>query len=96
MEGLPVVKVAVGRYHLLWVAVKARDTVIDHDIAIGLLATRPGTEPDYWQPFRPEAHSIDRLVEQHTFPINGGDIDDQVYLVMPVSDRHSPLNATDQ
>jgi serine/threonine kinase PknH len=94
-EGLPVDEMVFGRYRLLSVigrggmgtVYRAHDTVIDREVAIKVLPTELGTEPGYRQRFRREAHAAARLNEPHIIPIHDtGEIDGQLYLVMPVID----------
>lgn len=84
-----------GRYRLLSVigqggmgkVYKAHDTVIDRDVAIKVLSPELGAEPGYRERFRREAYVAARLTEPHIIPIHDtGEIDGQLYLVMPVID----------
>lgn len=101
-----------GRYRLLSVigqggmgkVYKAYDTVIGRDVAIKVLSVELGAEPGYRERFRREAHTAARLSEPHIVPIyDTGEIDGQLYLVMPVIDgidvhgllqRDGPMNPT--
>lgn len=84
-----------GRYRLLSVigqggmgkVFKAHDTAIGRDVAIKVLSPELGAEPGYRERFRREAHTAARLTEPHIIPIyDTGEIDGQLYLVMPVID----------
>lgn len=84
-----------GRYRLLSLigeggmgkVFKAHDTMIDRDVAIKILPTDLANEPGYRDRFRREAHIAARLSEPHVVPIyDTGEIDGQLYLVMPVID----------
>ena len=86
---------AFGRYRLLSLigeggmgkVYKAHDTVIDRDVAIKVLPTDLGAEPGYRDRFRREARIAARLSEPHIIPVHDtGEIDHQLYLVMPVID----------
>ena len=86
---------AFGRYRLLSLigeggmgkVYKAHDTVIDRDVAIKVLPTELGAEPGYRERFRREARIAARLSEPHIIPVHDtGEIDQQLYLVMPVID----------
>jgi serine/threonine protein kinase, bacterial len=86
-------EVAFGRYRLLSVigeggmgkVYKAHDTVIGRDVAVKVLTAELAAEPGYRERFRREAHTAARLTEPHIVPIHDtGEIDDQLYLVMPV------------
>jgi serine/threonine kinase PknH len=88
-------EVAFGRYRLLSLigeggmgkVYKAHDTVIGRDVAIKLLPAELGADPGYRERFRREAHTAARLTEPHIIPIyDTGDIDGQLYLVMPIID----------
>lgn len=88
-------EVAFGRYRLLSLigeggmgkVYKAHDTVIDRDVAIKVLPTELGAEPGYRDRFRREARIAARLSEPHIIPVHDtGEIDRQLYLVMPVID----------
>jgi serine/threonine kinase PknH len=87
----PVDEVVFGRYRLLSVigeggmgkVYKAHDTVIDRDVAIKVLPTELGAEPEYRQRFHREAHTAARLTEPHIIPIHDtGEIDGRLYLDM--------------
>lgn len=87
--------VAFGRYQLLELigeggmgkVYRARDAIIGRDVAIKVLPTELGAEPGYRDRFRREAHTAARLAEPHIIPIyDTGEIDGQLYLVMPVVD----------
>src|SRR6201996_677775 len=66
---------------------KAHDTLIDRDVAIKVLLSELSNEPGYRERFRREAHTAARLAEPHIIPIyDTGEIDGQLYLVMPVID----------
>ncbi len=84
-----------GRYQLLSLigqggmgkVFKAHDTLIGRDVAVKVLSAELGAEPGYRQRFRREAHTAARLTEPHIIPIyDTGEIDGQLYLVMPVID----------
>ena len=88
-------EVAFGRYRLLSVigeggmgtVYKAHDTVIGRDVAIKVLPNELGSEPGYRARFQREAYTAARLTEPHIIPIHDtGEIDGQLYLVMPVID----------
>jgi serine/threonine protein kinase len=88
-------EIAFGRYRLIEVigrggmgtVYRARDTVIDREVAVKVLPTELATEPGYRERFRREAHTAARLTEPHIIPIyDTGEIDGQLYLVMPVVD----------
>src|ERR1700754_84932 len=88
-------EVLFGRYRLISLigeggmgkVFKAHDTEIGRDVAIKLLPTELGTQPGYRERFRREAHTAARLTEPHIIPIyDTGEIDGQMYLVMPVID----------
>lgn len=88
-------EIAFGRYRLIEVigrggmgtVYRARDTVIDREVAIKVLPAELATEPGYRERFRREAHTAARLAEPHIIPIyDTGEIDGQLYLVMPVVD----------
>jgi WD40 repeat protein len=84
-----------GRYRLLEVigrggmgkVYKAYDTVIGRDVAIKVLSAELANEPGFRERFRREALTAARLTEPHIIPIHDyGEIDGQLYLVMPVID----------
>ena len=84
-----------GRYQLLSLigqggmgkVFKAHDTLIGRDVAVKVLSAELGAEPGYRERFRREAHTAARLTEPHIIPIyDTGEIDGQLYLVMPVID----------
>ncbi len=88
-------EVAFGRYRLIAVigsggmgkVYKAHDTLIDRDVAIKVLAPEMASRPGYSQRFRREASTAARLTEPHIIPVHDtGEIDGQLYLVMPVID----------
>jgi len=88
-------EVAFGRYRLLDVigeggmgrVYKAHDTVLDRDVAIKVLPTERGAEPEDRQRFGREAHTAARLTEPHIIPIfDAGETDGHLYLVMPIID----------
>ena len=88
-------EIAFGRYRLIEVigrggmgtVYRARDTVIDREVAVKVLPPELATEPGYQERFRREAHTAARLAEPHIIPIyDTGEIDGQLYLVMPVVD----------
>lgn len=96
-------EVEFGRYQLLSLigeggmgkVYKARDTLMDRDVAIKLLPPELAIEEAYEQRFRREAYAAARLTEPHVIPIyEAGEIDGRLYLVMPVIggiDVHSLL-----
>ena len=82
-----------GRYRLIEVigqggmgtVFRARDTLIDRDVAIKVLAAELSAEPGYQERFRREAYTAARLTEPHIIPVyEAGDIEDRLYLTMPV------------
>jgi serine/threonine protein kinase len=84
-----------GRYQLISLigeggmgkVYKAHDTVMDRDVAIKVLPRELASESSYEQRFRREASIAARLTEPHIIPIHeSGEIDGQLYLVMPVID----------
>jgi WD40 repeat protein/tRNA A-37 threonylcarbamoyl transferase component Bud32 len=84
-----------GRYRLLEVigrggmgkVYKAYDTVIGRDVAIKVLSAELADEPGFRERFRREALTAARLTEPHIISIyDYGEIDGQLYLVMPVID----------
>jgi Protein kinase domain len=88
-------EIAFGRYRLtdvigrggMGAVYRARDTVIDREVAVKVLPPELATEPGYRERFRREAHTAARLAEPHIIPIyDTGEIDGQLYLVMPVVD----------
>lgn len=88
-------EIAFGRYRLIEVigrggmgtVYRAHDTMIDREVAIKVLPTEFAGEPGYRERFRREAHTAARLAEPHIVPIyDTGEIDGQLYLVMPVVD----------
>jgi serine/threonine protein kinase len=88
-------EIAFGRYRLIEVigrggmgaVYRARDTVIDREVAVKVLPAELANEPGYRERFRREAHTAARLAEPHIIPIyDTGEIDGQLYLVMPVVD----------
>jgi serine/threonine protein kinase len=90
VEGTP-----FGRYRLLSLigeggmgkVYKAHDTVMGRDVAIKVLPRELASESSYEQRFRREASTAARLTEPHIIPIHdSGEIDGQLYLVMPVID----------
>jgi serine/threonine protein kinase, bacterial len=96
-------EVVFGRYRLLSLigeggmgkVYKARDTMMDRDVAIKVLPRELATEPGYEERFRREAYMAARLTEPHIVPIHeAGEIDGRLYLVMPIiegTDVHSLL-----
>ena len=85
--------VEFGRYRLLEPigeggmgrVYKARDTLIDRDVAIKVLSTELAAEEGYRERFRREAQTAARLTEPHIVPIfDTGEIDGRLYLVMPI------------
>lgn len=88
-------EIAFGRYRLIEVigrggmgtVYRARDTVIDREVAVKVLSAELSAEPGYRERFRREAHTAARLAEPHIIPIyDTGEINGQLYLVMPVVD----------
>jgi serine/threonine-protein kinase len=88
-------EVAFGRYRLrsllgaggMGKVYKAHDTLIGRDVAIKVLPTELSAEAGYRERFRREAQTSARLTEPHIIPIHDtGEIDGQLYLVMPVVD----------
>ena len=84
-----------GRYRLIELigeggmgkVYKAHDTAIDREVAIKVLPPDLGNESGYRERFRREAQTAARLNEPHIIPIyDTGEIDGQLYLVMPVID----------
>jgi serine/threonine protein kinase/cyclophilin family peptidyl-prolyl cis-trans isomerase len=85
-------EVEFGRYRLIslighggmgkvW---RAYDTVMRRDVAIKVLRPELAAEPGYRERFEREAFTAARLTEQHVIPIfDAGEIDGQLYLVMP-------------
>ncbi len=66
---------------------KARDTVMGRDVAIKLLSAELANEPGLPERFNREALTVGRLTEPHIIPIHDtGEIDGQLYLVMPIID----------
>jgi len=64
---------------------KAYDTLIGRDVAIKVLPPALSADDAYRARFRREAHTSARLTEPHIIPIHDtGEIDGQLYLVMPV------------
>ena len=96
-------EVAFGRYRLIELigqggmgtVYKAHDTVMRRDVAIKVLPPELVTEPGYAERFRREAYMAAKLTEPHIIPIHdAGEIDGQLYLVMPVikgTDLHTLL-----
>ncbi|MGB9303014.1 MAG: protein kinase [Mycobacterium sp.] len=96
-------EVAFGRYRLIELigqggmgtVYKAHDTVMRRDVAIKVLPPELVTEPGYADRFRREAYMAAKLTEPHIIPIHdAGEIDGQLYLVMPVikgTDLHTLL-----
>ncbi|HEY1439457.1 MAG TPA: protein kinase, partial [Mycobacterium sp.] len=91
-------EVAFGRYQLIELigqgsmgaVYKAHDTVMRRDVAVKVLAPELVTQPGYADRFRREAYTAAKLTEPHIVPIyEAGEIDGQLYLVMPV------INGTD-
>src|SRR5262245_60931056 len=92
-EGRLVDDVAFGRYQLIELigeggmgkVYKAHDTVMGRDVAVKVLPRELASNPGYEQRFRREASVAARLTEPHIIPIfEAGEIDGQLYLVMPV------------
>src|ERR1700741_1292784 len=88
-------EMAFGRYRLIegsgrggmGTVYRAHDTVIDREVAIKVLPAELASEPGYRERFRREAQTAARLAEPHIVPIyDTGEIDGQLYLVMPVVD----------
>src|ERR1700758_4718130 len=88
-------EMAFGRYRLIEVigrggmgtVYRAHDTMIDREVSIKVLPAELANEPGYRERFRREAHTAARLAEPHIVPIyDTGEIDGQLYLVMPVVD----------
>ncbi len=86
-------EVAFGRYRLVALigeggmgkVYRARDTVIDREVAIKVLSPEMANEPGYEERFRREAQAAARLNEPHIVPVfDAGEIDGRLYLVMPV------------
>ena len=96
-------EVAFGRYRLIELigqggmgtVYKAHDTMMRRDVAIKVLPPELVTEPGYADRFRREAYMAAKLTEPHIIPIHeAGEIDGQLYLVMPVikgTDLHTML-----
>ncbi len=88
-------EVAFGRYQLIDLigeggmgsVYKAHDTVMRRDVAIKVLAPELAKKSGYADRFRREAYAAAKLTEPHIIPIHeAGEIDGQLYLVMPVID----------
>jgi serine/threonine protein kinase len=70
-------EIAFGRYRLIELigrggmgaVYRARDTVIDREVAVKVLPAELATEPGYRERFRREAHTAARLAEPHIIPI---------------------------
>jgi serine/threonine protein kinase len=86
-------EVEFGRYRLqsvigkggMGTVYRAHDTVIGRDVAVKVLPIELGEEPGYRERFRREAHTAARLSEPHIISIfDTGEIDGQLYLVMPI------------
>ena len=86
-------EVAFGRYQLIEMigeggmgsVYKAHDTVMRRDVAIKVLAPELARKSGYADRFRREAYAAAKLTEPHIIPIHeAGEIDGQLYLVMPV------------
>lgn len=84
-----------GRYRLLDLigaggmgrVYRAHDAQIGRDVALKVLPAELAREPGYRERFRREALIAARLNEPHVIPIHDvGEIDEQLYLVMPVID----------
>jgi serine/threonine-protein kinase len=88
-------EVVFGRYRLQSLLGKggmgnvylSHDTLMDRDVAVKVLPAELSTDPGYRERFRREAQTSARLQEPHIIPIHDtGEIDGQLYLVMPVVD----------
>ena len=88
-------EVDFGRYRLIELigeggmgrVFKAHDAQLGHDVAIKVLLPEFATEPGYREQFLRETHTAAQLTEPHIIPIReAGEIDGQLYLVMPVVD----------
>jgi serine/threonine-protein kinase len=88
-------EVAFGRYRLLSLlgaggmgkVYKAHDSLMGRDVAIKVLPIELSAETGYRERFRREAQTSARLTEPHIIPIHDtGEIDGQLYLVMPAVD----------
>jgi class 3 adenylate cyclase len=86
-------EVALGRYRLIEMigeggmgsVYRAHDTVMRRDVAIKILSPDLVAKPGYAERFRREAYTAANLTEPHIIPIHeAGEIDGQLYLVMPV------------
>ena len=88
-------EVDFGRYRLIELigeggmgrVFKAHDTQLLRDVAIKVLPPEFTTEPGYREQFLREAETSAQLTEPHIIPIqDAGEIDGQLYLVMPLVD----------
>ena len=88
-------EVDFGRYRLIELigeggmgrVFKAHDAQLRQDVAIKVLPAEFASEPGYREQFLREAQTAGQLTEPHIIPIHeAGEIDGQLYLVMPVVD----------
>jgi beta-N-acetylhexosaminidase len=88
-------EVDFGRYRLIELigeggmgrVFRAHDAQLRQDVAIKVLPAEFATEPGYREQFLREAQTAAQLTEPHIIPIHeAGEIDGQLYLVMPVVD----------
>jgi beta-N-acetylhexosaminidase len=88
-------EVDFGRYRLIELigeggigrVFKAHDAQLGQDVAIKVLLAEFATEPGYREQFLRETQTAAQLAEPHIIPIHdAGEIDGQLYLVMPVVD----------
>ena len=88
-------EVDFGRYRLIELigeggmgrVFRAHDAQLRQDVAIKVLPAEFATEPGYREQFLREAQTAGQLTEPHIIPIHeAGEIDGQLYLVMPVVD----------